>query len=121
MFENLPNCVEPKLECYGVIAVPECSDLYFIKHQNGLFLFETRKMRVYNLQKVVNQVEGWSFSQLVQIAYDKISGQYTLLSVEGNKPNFSLKKYNVTDLINSFKLMRLEELERRRQMKWTIF
>ena len=78
-------------------------------------------MKIYNLQKLANQIEGWSFSQLIQIAYDKISGAYTLLSIEGKKPEFKLKKYNVTDLINAFKLMRLEQVERRRQMKWTIF
>lgn len=65
LFDTIPNCIEPKLECYGIISVPEATDLYFIKHQNGLFLFETRKMRIYNLQKMFNQIEGWSFSELI--------------------------------------------------------
>ena len=65
--------------------------------------------------------EGWSFSEFVHIHRDHLTKTYTLIVLEGRRPLFTLVKYDMTDVVNAFKLMRLEEHERKKQFKWTIF
>ena len=65
--------------------------------------------------------EGWSFSEFVHVHLDRLTKCYSLILVEGRKPLFKLNKYDITDSINAIKLMRLEESERKKQYRWTIF
>ena len=58
--------------------------------------------------------DGWSFSDLLHIHRDQLTQSYSLLVVEGRQPVFRVNKYDITDIINAFKLMRLEESERKR-------
>jgi len=158
---------ERPIICQGVRKVPGIEDLHLIKHAHGVFIYEVRKNKVYNIQlsklcksadkqhqksqplvhqqqadQVQKQQEtgqkdrddedrlpvseaptastyetisdGWSFSDLLHIHRDQLTQSYSLLVVEGRQPVFRVNKYDITDIINAFKLMRLEESERKR-------
>ena len=65
--------------------------------------------------------EGWSFSEFAHVHHDRLTKSYFLLVVEGRKPAFKINKYEISDVINAIKLMRLEESERKKTFRWTIF
>lgn len=158
--------------------MPGIEDLHMVKHAHGIFLYEVRKKKVYNIQlsqfnhekfeknqKELKQAQqkkvkpnifypirgskkrkfepsgsddeeeeedsapvgetpiisnydtisdGWSFSEFAYIHYDNLTKSYALLVLEGRAPAFKINKYDMTDVINAFKLMRLEESERKR-------
>ena len=103
--------IERPIECYGICGVPEVKDVYLIKHNYGICLFDTRKLRLHNIS-TNTPTEGWSFSELIQISLDRDSNQYFLVTMDGQKPMVRLNKYHFTNIANAFKLMRLEESER---------
>ena len=94
--------------------------MFLIKHNYGVSIFDARKLRLHNLATDI-QTEGWSFSELIQITLDRDSGQYFMLTMDGQRPFIRLNKYHFTHIANAIKLMRFEESERIKQLKWTIF
>lgn len=103
----------------GIIAIPEVDDLLVVKHIQGLFLFDSRRIKCYNLNLIapeqVNLEKGydlnqaWPFSEHIQIVKDSITKKVILLEIIGSHKNIRLAKIDISDIINAVKLLRLEE------------
>ena len=56
---------ERPIICQGCVKVPDIEDLHLIKHNHGVFLYETRKKKVYNIQ--LSKLKGQNQRQSLKL------------------------------------------------------